>query len=213
MLNSNMDYILLKKKGNTFEYSSSNPLNGILHSLYDQNNGEYSKYIKIFATSYLTTEGRDLSPEHAFDYGPKDDNYYWLGSSSQEGPINLTFCFINYYAKITGFEIQTLKTSIYRPVTFSLSASVDNKTYTTPEEYSEDFTSTLVHYFSFTAPISKCFCLTCIKNNVGGRAFDLDHIEIYGDIHKSLDLFAITSKSTLHFLKHTLLLLFVVIGK
>ena len=191
-----------------FKYSSTTPLNGIIHYLYTEHNGEYGSDLKYYATSSTIYNGRVLTANHAFDYGPNNYSLYWLGDESQEGPINLTFCFPNHFLKITGLELATSSISKRKPKIFRFSSSLDNITYKKSIDYTGNFTSALVNHFSFNSPLSKCFCLTCINDTLNNRAFDLDHIELYGEIHSSLDLFFNTCRSVTLFLTHNIFLLF-----
>ena len=171
-----------------FVYSSKNQLHGILRSFYDQNNEIYQQNLEYSATSsfFRDTLGL-LSPDHAFDFNGSD-GLYWYGNYEQEGLVNLSFCLPNYYVKLSGFELQTYHGDA-RPESFGFSSSIENFSYTHYQTFSEDFTTNVHHYFKYKSPISKCFRLTCINSTLSTKAFDVDHIEIYGEIHPLLSQF------------------------
>ena len=162
-----------------YEYSDSNQLNGFLHYLFNQGKQSYQDNLIFSASSYFTTsDHRVLTPDHLFNFDSIDDNLYWLGNL-QQTEVSLTFCLPNYISALTGFELATINGK-YRPKTFSIASSNDNKTFFNSQNYSANFEENLIQYFNYNGSIAKCFKLTCLSSSENTVAIDLDHIEIYG---------------------------------
>ena len=166
----------------SYHYSPSNSFHGFLRFLYDKTNGAYNGELIYSVTSYQTpTNDQILTPDHVFDFQSTNDHLYWIGKNDADGAA-LTFCLKNFTAKLLGFEMSTYNGDA-RPKLFTFSSSIDNKTYSKSVEYEADFTSVLTQYFSFNSQPSKCFRLRCLQGTTNMRAFDVDHIEIYGDFY------------------------------
>ena len=163
----------------TYQYNSSNELHGFLRSLFDLGESEYKRNLHYSASSYYIEGTRHLTPDHAFNFNSSSDRLYWLGDLNINENAILTFCLPHYLASLSGFELGTFN-GYYRPKSFSFATSFDNKTYTNEQNYTADYSSDLVQYFSYNGSIGNCFRLTCISSSNGRKMIDVDHIEIYG---------------------------------
>ena len=162
-----------------FQYDQSNQLHGFLRSLFDLGEYEYKKNLKYWSSSYFIDADRYLKPDHAFNFSSTNDNLYWLGDFNNDDHPTLAFCLPNHLASLSGFELATY-TGAFKPKSFSLSSSLDNRTYTNTQTYNPDYSTDQIQYFSYSGSIARCFQLTCISGANNYNAFDVDHIEIYG---------------------------------
>ena len=173
-----------------YYYSKDRSLNGTLRSFFDD--GTLYSNIEIHATSISENDSK-FDPKNPFNYTTND---YWIGDSSQEGLINLTFCLKNHFVKTYGFEIGTTEFAS-RPAEFMFSSSFDNfSEYTAPISYSHEFNLSDILYFSYRSKPSKCFRYTSIKNVDNIVATDVRYIELWGEIHESLSQFRSYSCAT-----------------
>ena len=163
----------------TYLYDSSNELHGFLRYLFDLGETEYKQNLHYSASSSSISGDRHLTPDKAFNFDSMSDQLYWLGDLSKNENSVLIFCLQHYLGYLSGFELGTID-GFHRPKSFSFATSLDNKTYTNEKNYTADYSSDLVQYFSYNGSIGKCFRLTCISSSANRGMFDVDHIEIYG---------------------------------
>ena len=163
--------------------------NGIIKYLYNQTQ---SKNIIIEAS--LSSSGYDA--KYAFDWTTK---YWWAGLSA---PINtyISFCFLNYKVRITGYELTT-SSGKCRLESWITSVSNDNIIWVkeAPENY--QFAPLESQYFSYYPGTFQCMkiSLTTYSSTCKGYGTDINQIEIFGTLYNlSPAINAFTCKPKIH---------------
>ena len=182
-----------------FGFDTIRSLHGILRSFSDQGSDVYSSNLKYYGSSYSINNDY---PQYAFDF---NNTNFWCAHGLQAGDVYLEFCLTQYYVKIEGFEMQT--TDLHNlPKEFAFSSSNDNVTYSHMKNYSHSYDKSEVQYFTYRSPPSKCFRLYCIKSIQNKAYFDVQHLEIYGEIHRSLLYFNLNTCHQKHHIMYHLFL-------
>ena len=187
------------------DYSSNKPLQGILRSFYNKN--LLWENIETYSPSFAGI--RDY--KNVFDF---DSSGYWIAYSGDSRELYyVSFCFKYYYAKITGFEMETSNGAVL-PKKFMFSSSLDNKTYNNNKSYEQEYTKNDKFYFPYRNDVAKCFKLTCLQSITNTVEFDVQQIEVYGEINKNLRHFLkITCKFKTFYSQSTIIFLFIVLKK
>ena len=166
------------------DFTTTKPLNGIIRYLYDNNN--HNIWDSIIAEVSSNDSSLSYLMPYAFDF---DDATYWVGDHRLGDPVHVIFCFKNFYVKPSGFEL-SVPGNYLLAKSFSFSSLNNKKEEVTSELYSYSFEPNAVHYFSFHSSPSQCFKLVCHENVYdASKRFDVNQIEIYGEIHKSFAQF------------------------
>ena len=161
---------------NEFFFNSTVRTKGILNSFYSLGESKLLNVIDIYATS----ENPIHTKEDAFNYN--DESLYWVGNGIPNDNDCLSFCFKTHFARVLGFELGTSLNGLILPSKFSFSSSIDNKTWENEVFYSHLYEKGDIFYFTYQSKVSKCFKLTCIKNTISGKSFDVRSLEIFGEV-------------------------------
>ena len=174
-----------------FDYCTTNSLHGIIRSFSDQNKIWDSITVDV-SSSDDGLEGND--GKNPFIYNSTN---YWIGNSTSQIPTFIRFCFNNYFVKPHGFELGTTGNRCL-PHLFSFQSFDEKGNILKTKEYDYSFEANGIHFFLFQSQPSKCFQLNCkdsLYNSYVDRRFDVQYLEIYGEIHTRLSLFVSCSKS------------------
>ena len=170
------------------EYSSTNPLHGILRYFFDLGQDVYDETIEYNASSYETSGGH--ISEYAFNFNLAN---HWIGRTELETYPNLTFCFKQHYAKLQGFELATSDHGTLTPEVFMFSSSKEKNSFSNFQTYTKEYNQGDIIYFDYKSEPSKCFQLTCIANKYGSTEFDVGALEVYGEYYPKLANFKVKS--------------------
>ena len=163
-----------------FHYSQGKSFEGIIRNLTSK--GSIWNYVDIYGT--VSPSNSKLIPQHVFEF---DNDEYWIGDYNEES-VSLTFCFKDLFINVAGFQMQTSINGTARPKKFSFSSSLDNHSYElNPPTYEYPFEKGDVAFFSYLRKPAKCFKLTCIESVSKGNNFDVNKLELYGEMHLFLN--------------------------
>ena len=157
-------------------------LDGILHFLHRGNKDDNSYLI----TNSDSNHGSSTSQDKAFDF---DKSTYWT-SGDTSGPAWIYFCLLNYYVKITEFEIQT-SSGECRPSKFQFGFLGQNGNYVFKDFQINAGLGVVLHE-QYQAPIfSKCFKYVSTETTCSslGKRTDVVQFEIFGSLIHDSELF------------------------
>ena len=125
--------------------------------------------------------------ENAFDYGSTN---YWVGGSADNW---LAICFKHQYVKPFGFELGTTNRDLLiQSFAFSTSNDINPQVWENRKEYNYSFEKSGIHYFDYEGPPKRCFKLDCLTNTFNSEhGFDLQYIEMFGEMHFDISSFHI----------------------
>ena len=163
-----------------FDYSESDPLNGILYWLYKTKGESYYKNVVVSVSSWNKDAQK---PKNAIDFV---SSTYWISSGKREEEY-LDIYLPYHKVKLSGFVIQTsniASTTGYHPKIWSFAISNNNKDFDNIQTF-EDINNELkgpskTKFSSYESNFVQSFRLYALNNSYNTfHGFDLAQIEFF----------------------------------